>query len=86
VTMTQKWLSAVDAAEYCGVEYHTIHRWAREGKLPRYRPAGRIRGSRFLATDLDAVMDLVGPDEVHASHGQTVATGVASSSRESAGC
>lgn len=55
--MSNKWLTAGEAAEYLKVEPRTILRWARERKIPAHPLMGtRRRIWRFLRSELDAIL------------------------------
>ncbi len=50
----QQWLTRAKAAERLGVSVQTVDNWAREGRLARYKLAGR-RLTRYKAEDVEAL-------------------------------
>ncbi len=49
------WLTREEAAAYARVTAGTVDRWARDGKITKYRVTG-TRSVRFLRTEIDACM------------------------------
>lgn len=52
-----RWMTRQEAADHARVDPKTIDRWAREGKLRRYKATGHGT-PRFKMSDVDAVMEL----------------------------
>lgn len=50
-----QWLSKEEAADYLGVSLFTIERYARDGKLPRYRLVGG-KNTRYKREDVEALI------------------------------
>lgn len=46
------WMKISDAAKYHDVSVHTIHEWAREGLLTKYRAPG-FQNVRFRRVDVE---------------------------------
>jgi excisionase family DNA binding protein len=59
----EKLYSPEDAAEYLGVHVKTVRGWIRDGRLRASRLAGQ-RALRITASDLRAVLEPLGADEV----------------------
>lgn len=56
VVAGSQWLTAKDAAAYCGVSERTIRNMQWANKLPVYRFDDNASFIRFKRTDLDALM------------------------------
>ncbi|UOT02267.1 excisionase family DNA-binding protein [Rhodococcus opacus] len=56
--MARKLITPHQAAERLGVEYSTIRRWIRSGKLPAFRLAGHA--VRIDVADVDALLTPIG--------------------------
>lgn len=50
----QQWLTRAQAAARLGVTAQTVDNWARDGKLTRYKLAGK-RLTRYKVEDVDAL-------------------------------
>lgn len=61
VDAQMRWLTRATAAGYAGVSMNTIDRWARDGRITRYRVEG-MRSVRFKKDELDALFRPVSTD------------------------
>lgn len=55
-TITGKWLTRAEAAQYLRVSPRTIDRWAKTGIITRHLVAGVARSSRYLRKELEQMV------------------------------